>query len=164
MTPAVCQGIRSTAFLSIRTIRSSVPLSSSAFDPDACIECGACAIACPVGAIFSEDDLTAPLVRFSEINARSISPGTRRHRRQRQCRARCRTGAHFRSGRAARTDIADHALDTLRQSNIREVVVLGRRGPLPAAYTSTEFLALRHLKGVDIIIDPAEIELDPESR
>ena len=46
----------------------------------------------------------------------------------------------------AKTDIADHALDALRRSNIREVVVLGRRGPLQAAYTSPEFLALTHLK------------------
>ncbi|WP_030517107.1 FAD-dependent oxidoreductase [Nocardia sp. NRRL WC-3656] len=61
----------------------------------------------------------------------------------------------------AKTDIADHALDALRSSNIREVVVLGRRGPLQAAYTSAEFLALGHLKGVDVIIDPAELELDP---
>ena len=64
----------------------------------------------------------------------------------------------------ARTDIADHALDALRNSNVREVVVLGRRGPLQAAYTSAEFLALGYLKGVDVIIDPAELELDPASR
>ncbi|WP_330184753.1 FAD-dependent oxidoreductase [Nocardia sp. NBC_01503] len=64
----------------------------------------------------------------------------------------------------AKTDIADHALDALRRSNIQEVVVLGRRGPLQAAYTSSEFLALGHLKGVDVIIDPAELELDPASR
>src|SRR5262249_24118523 len=42
--------------------------------------------------------------------------------------------------------------------------VLGRRGPLQAAYTSPELLALGYLKGVDIVIDPAELELDPESR
>ncbi|MGV9675332.1 FAD-dependent oxidoreductase [Nocardia sp. NPDC003482] len=64
----------------------------------------------------------------------------------------------------AKTDIADHALDALRQSNIREVVVLGRRGPVQAAYTSSEFLALGYLKGVDVVIDPAELELDPHSR
>ncbi|TQM30346.1 FAD-dependent oxidoreductase [Nocardia bhagyanarayanae] len=63
----------------------------------------------------------------------------------------------------AKTDIADHALDALRRSNIREVVVLGRRGPLQAAYTSPEFLALAHLKGVDVIVDEAELELDPSS-
>ncbi|MFI9510554.1 FAD-dependent oxidoreductase [Nocardia sp. NPDC052566] len=64
----------------------------------------------------------------------------------------------------AKTDIADHALDALRRSNIREVVVLGRRGPLQAAYTSPEFLALTHLKGVDIIVDEAELALDPASQ
>lgn len=64
----------------------------------------------------------------------------------------------------AKTDIADHALAALRGSNIQEVVVLGRRGPLQAAYTSPEFLALAHLSGVDIVIDPAELELDPASQ
>ncbi|MCP2277701.1 FAD-dependent oxidoreductase [Nocardia amikacinitolerans] len=64
----------------------------------------------------------------------------------------------------AKTDIADHALDALRGSNIREVVVLGRRGPLQAAYTSPEFLALAHLKGVDVIVDEAELDLDPASQ
>ncbi|MFC6013743.1 FAD-dependent oxidoreductase [Nocardia lasii] len=64
----------------------------------------------------------------------------------------------------ATTDIADHALDALRHSNIREVVVLGRRGPLQAAYSSPEFLALTHRAGVDVIIDPAELDLDPHSR
>src|SRR3954465_6432938 len=36
----------------------------------------------------------------------------------------------------ATTDIADHALDALRESAIEEVVVLGRRGPAQAAFTS----------------------------
>ncbi|ONM47117.1 FAD-dependent oxidoreductase [Nocardia donostiensis] len=64
----------------------------------------------------------------------------------------------------ATTDIADHALDALRDSKIREVVVLGRRGPLQAAYTSPEFMALTHLQGVDVVVDPAELELDPASQ
>ncbi|WP_433524665.1 FAD-dependent oxidoreductase [Nocardia pseudovaccinii] len=64
----------------------------------------------------------------------------------------------------AKTDIADHALDALRGSNIREVVVLGRRGPLQAAYTSPEFLALTHLKGVDVIVEEADLTLDPGSQ
>ncbi|GAA5044172.1 FAD-dependent oxidoreductase [Nocardia callitridis] len=64
----------------------------------------------------------------------------------------------------AKTDIADHALDALRASNIREVVVLGRRGPVQAAYSSPEFLALGHLKGVDVIIDEQELTLDPASQ
>ncbi|MGY0499595.1 FAD-dependent oxidoreductase [Nocardia sp. FBN12] len=60
----------------------------------------------------------------------------------------------------ARTDIAEHALNALRDSRIREVVVLGRRGPLQAAYTSPEFLALAHLDGVDVVVESADIELD----
>ncbi|WP_278261469.1 FAD-dependent oxidoreductase [Nocardia sp. AG03] len=64
----------------------------------------------------------------------------------------------------AKTDIADHALDALRRSNIREVVILGRRGPLQAAYSSPEFLALTHMKNVDVIVDPAELTLDPHSQ
>ena len=36
----------------------------------------------------------------------------------------------------ARTDIADHALEALRESRVREVYVLGRRGPAQAAFTN----------------------------
>ncbi|MFF3222207.1 FAD-dependent oxidoreductase [Nocardia suismassiliense] len=64
----------------------------------------------------------------------------------------------------AKTDIADHALDALRRSNIREVVVLGRRGPLQAAYTSSEFLALAHLQGIDVIVDESDLALDHASQ
>ncbi|MEE2030987.1 4Fe-4S binding protein [Rhodococcus chondri] len=64
----------------------------------------------------------------------------------------------------ARTDIADHAVEALRNSNIREVVVVGRRGPAQAAYTNPELLALSQLEGIDVIVDPAEVELDPVSQ
>ncbi|MBA4022608.1 MAG: ferredoxin [Gordonia sp.] len=60
-----------------------------------------------------------------------------------------------------RTDIADHALEVLRTSNIREVVVLGRRGVAQAGYTNPEMMALRHLPGVDLVIDPDEAQIDP---
>jgi ferredoxin/flavodoxin---NADP+ reductase len=63
-----------------------------------------------------------------------------------------------------RTDIADHALDALRAGGVREVVVLGRRGPAQAAFTSAELRELGRLDGVDLRVDPAEIELDPVSR
>src|SRR3546814_6863055 len=42
----------------------------------------------------------------------------------------------------AKTDIADHALAQLRSSKVREVVVLGRRGPLEAAFTTKELIGL----------------------
>jgi ferredoxin--NADP+ reductase len=60
-----------------------------------------------------------------------------------------------------KTDIADHAVAAFRHSNIREVVVLGRRGPAQAAYTSPEFLGLGNLPNVDILIDSREAVLDP---
>ncbi len=63
----------------------------------------------------------------------------------------------------ARTDVADHALEALRHSAIREVVVLGRRGPAQAAFTSAELRELGHMEGVDLRVDPAEVELDPLS-
>jgi ferredoxin--NADP+ reductase len=63
----------------------------------------------------------------------------------------------------ARTDVADHALKALRESTIEEVVVLGRRGPAQAAFTSAELRELGRMDGVDIRADPDEIELDPLS-
>ncbi|MEU5286537.1 FAD-dependent oxidoreductase [Streptomyces sp. NPDC020755] len=53
----------------------------------------------------------------------------------------------------AGTDIAAHALEALRASRVREVVVLGRRGPDDAAYTRSELLALKHLPGVELVVD-----------
>ncbi len=61
-----------------------------------------------------------------------------------------------------RTDIADHALDALRASKIEEVVVLGRRGPAQAAFTSAELRELGHLDGVDLEV--GDVELDDVSR
>ncbi|MEU2117453.1 FAD-dependent oxidoreductase [Streptomyces sp. NPDC016459] len=53
----------------------------------------------------------------------------------------------------AGTDIADHALAALRAHRVREVVLLGRRGPEHAAYITSELLALKHLPGVDLVVD-----------
>ncbi|MCF3121141.1 FAD-dependent oxidoreductase [Streptomyces arenae] len=53
----------------------------------------------------------------------------------------------------ARTDIADHALRALRDSTVREVVLLARRGPEDAAYTRSELLALKHLPDVELVVD-----------
>ena len=62
-----------------------------------------------------------------------------------------------------KTDIADHAIDVLDGSAIEEIVVLGRRGPVQAAYTNPEIKELGELEEADVIVDPAEIELDPVS-
>jgi len=61
-----------------------------------------------------------------------------------------------------RTDVADHALGSLRESSVEEVIVLGRRGPAQAAFTSAELRELGRLPGVDIRAD--DVELDPVSR
>lgn len=37
-------------------------------NPDECIDCGACEPACPVTAIFAEDDLPADQAQFKAIN------------------------------------------------------------------------------------------------
>lgn len=63
----------------------------------------------------------------------------------------------------AKTDIADHALEALRASKVREVVMLGRRGPAQAAFTNPELKEFGELSGVDVIIDPADLELDEVS-
>jgi ferredoxin/flavodoxin---NADP+ reductase len=62
-----------------------------------------------------------------------------------------------------RTDVADHALEALRESRIEEVVVLGRRGPAQAAFTSAELRELGRMDGVDVRVDPTEVALDPLS-
>jgi ferredoxin--NADP+ reductase len=61
------------------------------------------------------------------------------------------------------TDIADHSIELLRDSNIEEIVVLGRRGPAQAAFTNPELRELADLELADVIVDPADMELDAES-
>src|ERR1700754_2148150 len=59
----------------------------------------------------------------------------------------------------ATTDIADHALKSLHDRGVEEVVVVGRRGPLQAPFTTLELRELGHLEGlgdVDVIVDPAD--------
>ncbi|MFJ5879394.1 FAD-dependent oxidoreductase [Streptomyces sp. NPDC093088] len=53
----------------------------------------------------------------------------------------------------ARTDVSDRALAALRASRVREVVVLGRRGPAEAAFTLPELIALAALDGVDVLVE-----------
>ncbi|MCV7229108.1 FAD-dependent oxidoreductase [Mycolicibacterium komossense] len=59
----------------------------------------------------------------------------------------------------AATDIADHALESLHRRRVDEVVVIGRRGPLQATFTTLELRELGDLDGmanVDVIIDPTD--------
>ena len=52
-----------------------------------------------------------------------------------------------------KTDIADHALSALRKSNIEEVVILGRRSHLHAAYNNPELEEFSYLPGVEFKVE-----------
>jgi ferredoxin--NADP+ reductase len=59
----------------------------------------------------------------------------------------------------ATTDIADHALKSLHDRGVEEVLIVGRRGPLQAPFTTLELRELGDLEGlgdVDVIVDPAD--------
>jgi ferredoxin--NADP+ reductase len=60
----------------------------------------------------------------------------------------------------ATTDIADYAAKALAQSNIKEVYILGRRGPVQAKFTNPEVKELGEMAGADIAVLADEVELD----
>jgi ferredoxin/flavodoxin---NADP+ reductase len=62
------------------------------------------------------------------------------------------------------TDIADHALESLRSSRVKEVYLVGRRGPAQAAFTNPEVKELGELADADVVVLPEEAELDTLSR
>ena len=64
----------------------------------------------------------------------------------------------------ATTDIADYALEALRKSRVKEVYLLGRRGPAQAAFTNPEVKELGELADADVTARADEVELDPLSR
>jgi len=60
----------------------------------------------------------------------------------------------------ATTDTTDAAIEAIVASGIREILVLGRRGPVQAAWTPAELQELGELAGADVLVDPAELDLD----
>jgi ferredoxin--NADP+ reductase len=63
----------------------------------------------------------------------------------------------------APTDTTDAAIAAIAAAPIREIVMLGRRGPVQAAFTTPELKELGELAGADVIVDPADLELDAAS-
>jgi ferredoxin--NADP+ reductase len=61
------------------------------------------------------------------------------------------------------TDTTDEAISVITTSGLREILMIGRRGPVQGAFTTPELLELGDLAGADVAIDPAELELDPAS-
>jgi len=64
----------------------------------------------------------------------------------------------------APTDTTEAAIEAISTSSLQEIVMLGRRGPAQASFTPPELQELGELAGADVIVDPAELELDEASR
>ncbi len=63
----------------------------------------------------------------------------------------------------AKTDIAEHAVAVLRTSKVKEVVLLGRRGPAQAAFSPKEIEEIAELPDVDVVVSTADATVDPMS-
>jgi ferredoxin--NADP+ reductase len=63
----------------------------------------------------------------------------------------------------APTDTTHEAIDAINAAGVREILMLGRRGPVQAAFTSPELKELGELAGADVIVDPADLQLDAAS-
>jgi ferredoxin/flavodoxin---NADP+ reductase len=63
----------------------------------------------------------------------------------------------------APTDTTDAAVEAIVGSGLKEIVMLGRRGPAQASFTPPEVQELGELAGADVLVDPAELELDEAS-
>jgi ferredoxin--NADP+ reductase len=64
----------------------------------------------------------------------------------------------------AHTDITARALEALAESKVREVRMVGRRGPVQAAFSPVELKELGELVDCDVVVDAAELELNDASR
>ncbi|MBO0909825.1 FAD-dependent oxidoreductase [Arthrobacter sunyaminii] len=59
------------------------------------------------------------------------------------------------------TDVPEHVVEAFAASTYDEIVVVGRRGPAYAKFTNKEFIELLEVENCDVVIDPADLELDP---
>jgi len=62
----------------------------------------------------------------------------------------------------APTDATDASIEAIATSSIRDIVVVGRRGPAQVAFTTPELQEMGELTQADVIVDRADLELDPE--
>jgi ferredoxin--NADP+ reductase len=61
------------------------------------------------------------------------------------------------------TDMPQHVLDALAATPVEEITVIGRRGPAQATFTTQELRELGELEGATVLVDPADLVLDPDS-
>jgi len=64
----------------------------------------------------------------------------------------------------APTDTIDEAADAIARSPVREILMLGRRGPVQAAFTPPELKELGEMQGAEPVVDAHDLELDAASR
>jgi ferredoxin--NADP+ reductase len=62
-----------------------------------------------------------------------------------------------------RTDMPDYALRALGRSQIRDIYLLGRRGPAQASFTHPELEELGQLADAELLVDPGDLELNEAS-
>jgi ferredoxin--NADP+ reductase len=58
------------------------------------------------------------------------------------------------------TDVSQPVLEALQASKVREVHMIGRRGPAQAKFTTKELRELGELDGVDVVVGDGEADLD----
>jgi len=63
-----------------------------------------------------------------------------------------------------KTDMADYAIAALEKSNIKTIYILGRRGPVQAAFTDPEIKEMGEMEVADVVVGPDEVRLDPASQ
>ena len=61
------------------------------------------------------------------------------------------------------TDIPDHVLAMLSHSHVRDVTIIGRRGPAQAKFTTKELRELGELANADVVVRPEDLALDEAS-
>jgi ferredoxin--NADP+ reductase len=61
------------------------------------------------------------------------------------------------------TDIPDHVLAVLSHSHVRDVTIIGRRGPAFAKFTTKELRELGELANADVVVSPSDLVLDEAS-
>ncbi|MDG2064967.1 MAG: NADP oxidoreductase [SAR324 cluster bacterium] len=64
----------------------------------------------------------------------------------------------------AETDIADYALEALGASQLEDIWLVGRRGPLQAAFSPAELREFMELADAEVLVEEHALELDTESQ
>ncbi|NDC82934.1 NADP oxidoreductase [bacterium] len=63
-----------------------------------------------------------------------------------------------------KTDIPDPILNKLATSKVKTVHLVGRRGPVQSAFTELEIKEFGEIHGVDVVIDPSDMAINPASQ